>query len=193
MVLRGCFGFVLGSVQSWSRGHASRTCPVPRTLKPAGVWLAPPPAPSNLFIVFSAFHVFFLFKYFHRARRRAGRRICHGHARRPTPTVPRPRRTGGGRALRPEKSVSRWRSPKSTSKQLKYDSRETRHTRSTRHLSKQLHLQPAFRRLTRRGDSLLTLLHSPLSALCAHMGAGISRLQIMRAPLRRPWPKLGLA
>ena len=46
MVLRGCFGFVLGSVQSWSRGHASRTCPVPRTLKPAGVWLTPPPAPS---------------------------------------------------------------------------------------------------------------------------------------------------
>ena len=37
---------VLGSVQSWSRGHASRTCPVPRTLKPAGVWLAPPPVPS---------------------------------------------------------------------------------------------------------------------------------------------------
>ena len=46
MVLRGCFGFVLGSVQSWSRGHASRTCPVPRTLNPAGVWLTPPPAPS---------------------------------------------------------------------------------------------------------------------------------------------------
>ena len=38
--------FVLGSVQSWSRGHASRTCPVPRTLNPAGVWLTPPPAPS---------------------------------------------------------------------------------------------------------------------------------------------------
>ena len=68
---------------------------------------------------------------------------------------------------------SRWRSPKS--------------------MSKRLTTRTQLRRLTRRGDSLLTLLHSPPSALCAHMGAGISRLQSMRAPLRRPWPKLGLA
>ena len=70
MVLRGCFGFVLGSVQSWSHGHASsRTCPVPRTLKPAGVWLAPPPVPSCVvYIVQTTQYTETERRFFHSAR-----------------------------------------------------------------------------------------------------------------------------
>ena len=186
---------MLGSVQSWSRGHASRTCPVPRTLKPAGVWLTPPPAPSCVHsIQRRAFHSQ-ITRFFHSARPR-----IRDAGARERPLAPAPRRTGVCRALRNKKPArlsdsvhplrfSRWRSPKSMSKRLTTRTQHVRHLGQARSST----CSQRLRRLTRRGDSLLTLLHSPLSALCAHMGAGISRLQSMRAPLRRPWPKLGLA